>query len=80
MTEEKFLQQRSSPENMIITIQIIQLIKKNMGLFELFGIPSAVAPTSSFAELIDSLRRNREDEKEQSEEDGVIEDNKEEQL
>ena len=51
-----------------------------MGLFELFGIPSAVAPTSSFAELIDSLRRNREDEKEQSEEDGVIEDNKEEQL
>ena len=50
-----------------------------MGLLDLFVIARAIAPTSSFAELIDSLRRNREDEKEQSEEDGVIEDNQEEQ-
>lgn len=50
-----------------------------MGLFDLFGMPSAVAPTSSFAELINSLRQNREDEKEQSEEDNANEDDQEEQ-
>ena len=33
-----------------------------MGLFDLFGISGAVAPISSFIEMVKSLRGNREDE------------------
>lgn len=33
-----------------------------MGFFELFGIHGAVAPISSFIEMVKSLRGNREDE------------------
>ncbi len=51
-----------------------------MGLFDLFGIPGAVAPISSFFELVKSLRGNRENEKDISEENIDIEDNQEEQY
>lgn len=51
-----------------------------MGLFDLFGIHGAVAPISSFIELVKSLRGNREDEKEQFSEGVVIGDNQEEQT
>ena len=34
-----------------------------MGLFDLFGISGAVAPMSSFFEMVKSLRGNREDKK-----------------
>ena len=49
-----------------------------MGLFDLFGIPGAVAPMPSFAELINLLHRNKEEEKEHSD-DFVTDDNQEEQ-
>ena len=49
-----------------------------MGLFDLFGISGAVAPMSSFAELINLLRPNKEEEKEHSD-DFVTDDNQEEQ-
>lgn len=48
-----------------------------MGLFELFGIHGAVAPMSSFIELVKSLRGNRVEEKEQFGKDVVIDDNQE---
>lgn len=42
-----------------------------MGLFNLLGIPSLVAPISSFIELVISIHGNKEDEKEMDSEDVV---------
>ena len=49
-----------------------------MSMLNIFGIPGAVAPISSFIELVKSLRGNNEDEKEQSDV-FVTDDNQEEQ-
>jgi len=50
-----------------------------MGMFNIFGIgANAIAPVSSFFELVKALRGNNEDEKEQSDV-FVTDDNQEEQ-